>query len=63
MSETEKVREWVAFYKQSPLKYNMNALIAVYRNDGEKMLARVLRELGLESGLELVKDAAKNDPA
>ena len=61
MSETEKAKEWVNFYRQSPLKYNCNALLAVLENDGEKMLARVLRELGLESALDLVLDAAKNE--
>lgn len=59
MTELERVREWAAFYKQSPLRYNMNALIAVYRNDGEKMLGKVLTELGLERSVDLVKDAAK----
>lgn len=35
----------------------MNALLAVLENDGEKMLAEVLKALGLESALDLVKDA------
>ena len=61
MTEAERVKNWCAFYKQSPQKYNMNALLAVLKNDGEKMLQAVLRELGLERSLELVKDAAKND--
>lgn len=52
--------DWVHFYKQSPAKYNMNALIAVYRNDGERMLQSVLKELGLTLSVDLVKDAAKN---
>ena len=60
MNETERAKDWVAFYKQSPQKYNMNALIAVLRTDGERMLARVLRELGLERSSDLVKDAEKN---
>lgn len=61
MTQAERVKEWVHFYKQSPLKYEMNALLACLKNDGEKVLGQVLRELGLESALELVKDAAKND--
>ena len=61
MTKTERVKEWAAYYRASPLKYNMNALLAVLKTDGEKMLADVLREIGLESSLELVKDAAKND--
>ena len=60
MNESERAREWIHFYKQSPQKYNMNALIAVLRSDGEKMLNRVLQELGLESASALVKDAEKN---
>lgn len=49
--------DWVRFYKVSPSKYEMRALISVLENDGEQMLAAVLKELGLELSLELVKDA------
>ena len=45
------------FYKQSPLKYEMNALLAVLESDGEKMLLEVLNELGLTNSVDLVKDA------
>lgn len=58
MTEKEKVGEWVRFYKQSPLKYEMNALIAVYKNDGEGMLLSVLKELGLQQSVDLVREAA-----
>ena len=61
MTESERAKEWAAFYRRSPQKYNMNALLAVLENDGEVMLSRVLKELGLASALDLVKDAAKND--
>jgi hypothetical protein len=60
VNEKDRAREWASFYKKSALKYNMNALIAVYRNDGEKMLKMVLKELGLEASVDLVKDAEKN---
>jgi hypothetical protein len=60
VTEKERCMEWCRFYRASPLKYNLNALIAVYRTDGEKMLSQVLKELGLESSLGLVKDAEKN---
>lgn len=60
-SKSEVVRDWVAFYKQSPLKYEMNALIACLKSDGEGILASVLRELGLQQSVDLVKDAAKSD--
>jgi hypothetical protein len=45
--------EWCAFYRQSSLKYNMNALTAVLKNDGERMLELVLKELGLTSSKDL----------
>lgn len=51
--------DWVRFYKQSPLKYEMNALIAVLKSDGEQMLLEVLKELGLTKSVDLVKDAMK----
>lgn len=57
----ERVLEWVRLYKVSVLNYQMNTLIAVYKNDGEEMLANVLRELGLERSLDLVKDAASDN--
>ena len=56
-SKGEVVRDWVQFYKQSPLKYEMNALIAVYKNDGEQVLSSVLKELGLLQSVDLVRDA------
>lgn len=61
MTESEKVKDWANFYRQSPQKYNMNALLAVLENEGEKCLAQVLNELGLARSVDLVKDAAKND--
>lgn len=60
MREAERVKNWVAVYRQSPLKYNCNALISVLRTDGERMLKLVLKELGLELSVDLVKDADKN---
>ena len=61
MNDKERVGEWVRFYKQSPLKYEMNALIAVYKNDGEGMLQSVLKELGLLQSVDLVKDAVGDE--
>ncbi len=54
------MREWVQFYKRSPLLYNMNALRGVLKTDGERVLKLVLKELGLEASVDLVKDAEKN---
>lgn len=58
MDKAKRILEWARFYKQSALNYNMNALLAVYENDGEEMLLAVLKELGLLRSLDLVKDAA-----
>ena len=60
MTRSERIKEWAMYYRASPQKYNMNALLAVLKTDGEQMLQAVLKEIGLESALELVKDAAKN---
>lgn len=57
--QRERISDWVRFYKQSPLKYEMNALLAVLSTDGEEMLRSVLKELGLTKSEDLVKDAAK----
>lgn len=59
MTENERKMDWVRFYKASPLKYNMNALISVFKTDGEKMLSLVLNELDLSMSVDLVKDATK----
>jgi hypothetical protein len=58
MSELEKQAEWVRYYQASHLK--MNALHSVLKNDGEGMLDRVLKKLGLASASDVVK-ASKDD--
>jgi hypothetical protein len=50
----------VKYYRISPSGYNFNALINIYKSDGEKTLQAVLKELSLTASVELVKDAAKN---
>jgi hypothetical protein len=58
---TDKLQDWVIYYRKSArVGYNFNALVAIYKTDGEKMLVAVLKELGLTVSAELVKDAAKN---
>ena len=59
MTETERMREWCQWYRVSSPGYQTNALLAVLRNDGEKMLQKVLNELGLDSSLSLVLDMDK----
>ena len=59
MTETERLREWVNWYKVSSPGYQTNALLAILRNDGEKMLQKALSELGLASALDLIVDMDK----
>lgn len=58
MTESEKVAEWTRWYRASSLK--MNALTAVLNNDGEQMLEKVLKGLGLVSASDVVK-ASRDD--
>ena len=57
MTEAERIEEWLRHFKVCHLK--VNALEAVLVNDGEKMLGKVLRRLGLESSLDLIKESVK----
>lgn len=59
-TETDEVRDWVHFYKASPKLYQANALSAVLRSSGEKVLNRVLRELSLEKTVDLLKEMDKD---
>jgi len=47
---------WVRFYQTAQPDYKAHALTAVLRNDGPKMLSLVLKKLGLESSVDMVKD-------
>ena len=55
--QRERVLEWKRWYLASSPGYQMNALLAILKNDGEQMTLAVLRELGLTESLELIKDA------
>lgn len=59
-TETDTVHDWIAYYKASPKLYQALALLAVLRNDGEKVLNRVLRELGLDRTADLLKAMDKD---
>ena len=60
MIERQRVLDWVTYYRKSArVGYNFNALVAIYKTEGEPMLLAVLKELGLTLSVELVKDAAK----
>jgi hypothetical protein len=61
MTEAERVREWVNYIRVTERHYEMGALLTVLKNDGEKILLRVLTELGLLRSVDLVKFAAQHD--
>lgn len=57
LNEKEKLADWVRFVKASQSTYKLNALRAVYENDGKGMLEKCLRELGLERSVDLILQA------
>lgn len=59
-SEQDMVQRWVSYYRVSPKGYQAKALGAVLRNDGERILGRVLRELQLEKTVDLLKAMDKD---
>jgi hypothetical protein len=61
MTEAERVREWLNYIRVSERNYELDALLTILRNDGEKILLRVLTELGLLRSVDLVKFAAQHD--
>ena len=61
MTEEERCQEWLRYIRVTERHYEMSALLVVLRNDGERMLLRVLKGLGLERSVDLVKFAAKHD--
>lgn len=56
MTETKIRDDWVHFFKASQKSYKHNALIAVLENDGEKMLAQVLKVLKLEKTQDFIRE-------
>jgi hypothetical protein len=61
MKEEERYQDWLRYIRVTERHYEMSALLTVLRNDGERMLLRVLKGLGLERSADLVKFAAKHD--
>jgi hypothetical protein len=59
--QRERISDWKRWYEASSPGYQMNALLAIYQNDGEQMLLSVLKELGLTESLALIKDAANRE--
>ena len=58
MTEKERLSEWVKWYRISTPGYQTNALLAVLKNDGERMLRSVLKELGLTDSATLLMEMA-----
>jgi signal transduction histidine kinase len=57
MTESEKVAEWVRWYRASHLK--MNALCSVLEND-PNLLPKVLDVLGLASALDVISECVND---
>jgi hypothetical protein len=52
LTHSERKMEWLGYLKWSQ---PLNGLLAILENDGEKMLADVLKELKIGTPVELVK--------
>jgi hypothetical protein len=61
MGEKERIQEWIRWWKIGPPGYQYNSLVAILRNDGEKMLRSVLKELGLGDSTALLKEMDKRE--
>ena len=51
MKEAEKAQDWLRYFKVVP---KMSTLKAVEKNDGRKVLEKVMGDLGLASPLDVV---------
>lgn len=58
MTDAQKVSDWVRFYEIAHPSYKPFALAACLRNDGDKILAAVVKKLGLTVE-KLVEDMGK----
>ena len=58
LNDATKVQEWCRFYRAAQPSYRIFALVAILKNDGEKMLAAVVKALALDVQT-LVKDSAE----
>ena len=54
MNQTEKKNDWLRFIKASQSTYKLNALKAVFENDGLAMLKACLADLGWEQSVDLI---------
>ena len=61
MTELQKIHDWKRWYEVSTPGYQTNALLAILRTDGERMLRSVLKELGLTDSAVLLKAMDKKE--
>ena len=59
MTEAQRKEEWIRWYKASSPGYQTNALLAILKNDGEKMLRAVLKDLQLMDSVTLLQEMAE----
>ena len=55
MSEAQKLGDWVRWFNAAQPSYRFHALLAVLENDGPAMMGKVLKELKINSALELLE--------
>jgi hypothetical protein len=61
LTERQRIAEWVRWFEISVPGYQTNALLAILRNDGEKILRAVLKELKLTESADLLKEMDKRE--
>jgi hypothetical protein len=61
LNERQRIADWVRWFEISVQGYQANALLAILRSDGEKMLLAVLKELKLTDSVSLLKEMDKRD--
>ena len=55
MDESKRAAEWCRWFTAAQDSYKFNAMEAVLVNDGPQMMLKVLKELKINSALELVE--------
>jgi len=63
VNQKEKKNEWLRFIRQSQSSYKLNALKAVFDNDGKQMLEACLSELGWTQSVDLILQVESQRPS
>lgn len=58
MTESDKANDWVRYFKIVP---KLSTLRAVEKNDGRNVLEKVLKQLGLASPLDVIRECKGDD--